>query len=229
MQQEEINIVNTIIDIIENHPSFTKEKIKNYIKRYKITIGTDKFEKLYKYAKERWMNNQGKIGNSSKANKGTETEKVIEKLNKGKSQREVAKELGITRSAVQYHLRKEKNISLNKTISDKDKLEKKYVLKINNTNNITQDDIKNLSKAGIISNTEEAEIQVLHPSHYNTRSYECWDVFKEIAEQNNMSPAESALFFNVFKYVWRYKSKDGVKDLEKAKNYIDELIKILGE
>lgn len=44
-----------------------------------------------------------------------------------------------------------------------------------------------------------------------------------------MSPAESALFFNVFKYVWRYKSKDGVKDLEKAKNYIDELIKILGE
>lgn len=229
MKQEEISIVNTIIDIIENHPSFGKEKIKNYLKRYKIIIGTDEFEKLYKYAKERWMNNQGEIGNSTKASKGTETEKVIEKLNEGKSQREVAKELGITRSAVQYHLRKEKNISLNKTISDKDKLEKKYVLKINNTNNITQDDIKNLSKAGIISNTEETEIKVYHPDHYNTKTYECWDVFKEIAEQNNMGPAESALFFNVFKYVWRYKSKDGVKDLEKAKNYIDELIKLLGE
>ena len=76
---------------------------------------------------------------------------------------------------------------------------------------------------------ENKEIQVLHPSHYNTRSYECWGVFKEIAEQNNMGPAESALFFNVFKYIWRYKSKDGVKDLEKAKNCIDELIKILGE
>ena len=182
MKQEEISVVNTIIDIIENHPSFGKENIKNYLKRYKIVIRTDEFEKLYKYAKERWMNNQGKIGSSSKANKGTETEKVIEKLNEGKSQREIAKELGVTRAAVQYHIRKNKK-----------------------------------------------EIQVLHPSHYNTRSYECWDVFKEIAEQNNMSPAESALFFNVFKYVWRYKSKDGVKDLEKAKNYIDELIKILGE
>ena len=187
MEQKEISVVNTIIDIIENHPSFGKENIKNYLKRYKIIIGTDEFEKLYKYAKERWMNNQGKIGNTSKANKGTETEKVIEKLNEGKSQREVAKELGITRAAVQYHLRKEKTMKENK------------------------------------------EIQVIHPNHYNTKSYECWNVFREIAEQNNMSPAESALFFNVFKYIWRYKSKDGVKDLEKAKNCIDELIKILGE
>ena len=187
MQQEEINIVNTIIDVIENNPSFTKEKIKNHLKRYKIVLGTNEFEKLYKCAKERWMNNQGKIGNTSRANKGIEKEKVIEKMNEGKSQREAAKELGITRSAVQYYLRKEKTMAENK------------------------------------------EIQVNHPSHYNTQSYECWDVFKEIAEQNNMSPAESALFFNVFKYVWRYKSKDGVKDIEKAKNYIDELIKILGE
>ena len=116
MQQEEINIVNTIIDVIENNPSFTKEKIKNHLKRYKTVLGTNEFEKLYKYAKERWMNNQGKIGGSNRANKGTETSTVIEKLNEGKSQREVAKELGITRSAVQYHLRKEKNMEENKEI-----------------------------------------------------------------------------------------------------------------
>ena len=109
------------------------------------------------------MNGQGKIseGTEKYTNKGHTTEEVIEKAAEGKSQREIAKELGVTRAAVQYHIRKNKK-----------------------------------------------EIQVLHPSHYNTRSYECWDVFK---------------------YVWRYKSKDGVKDLEKAKNYIDELIKILGE
>ena len=46
MKQEEINVVNTIIDIIENHPSFGKENIKNYLKRYKIIIGTDEVEKL---------------------------------------------------------------------------------------------------------------------------------------------------------------------------------------
>ena len=44
MKQEEISVVNTIIDIIENHPSFGKENIKNYLKRYKIIIGTDEFE-----------------------------------------------------------------------------------------------------------------------------------------------------------------------------------------
>ena len=115
------------------------------------------------------------------------TKEVIEKLNEGKSQREVAKELGITRSAVQYHLRKEKNMEENK------------------------------------------EIQVNHPSHYRTKSYECWDVFKEIANETEMGPAESAMYFNIFKYIWRYKRKDGIKDLEKAKNYIDELIKLLGE
>lgn len=225
--------VNEIIDIIENHPSFNKQKIiEKFQKNADRKFTTPELQDIYKKAKERYMNGQGKIteGTGKYANKRHKTEEVIKKATEGKSQREIAKELGVTRAAVQYHIRKlKKDISLNKTISNKDKLEKNYVLKIDNMNNITQDDIKNLSKAGIISNTEETEIKVYHPDHYNTKTYECWDVFKEIAEQNNMGPAESALFFNVFKYVWRYKSKDGVKDLEKAKNYIDELIKILGE
>ena len=177
--------INEIIDIIENHPGLNKAEIlqkfqKNADKKFTIP----EIQDIYKKAKERYMNGQGKIseGTEKYSNKGHTTEEVIKKAAEGKSQREIAKELGVTRADVQYHIRKNKK-----------------------------------------------EIQVLHPSHYNTKSYECWDVFKEIAEQNNMRPAESALFFNVFKYVWRYKSKDGVKDLEKAKNCIDELIKILGE
>ena len=177
--------INEIIDIIENYPELNKQKIiEKFQKNTDRKFTTPELQSIYKKAKERYMNGQGKIseGTEKYTNKGHTTEEVIEKAAEGKSQREIAKELGVTRSAVQYHIRKNKK-----------------------------------------------EIQVLHPSHYNTRSYECWDVFKEIAEQNNMSPAESALFFNVFKYVWRYHSKDGIKDLEKAKNYIDELIKILGE
>ena len=182
--------INEIIDIIENNPELNKQKIiEKFCKNTDRKFTTPELQDIYKKAKERYMNGQGKIieGTEKYANKGHTTEEVIKKAAEGKSQRKVAKELGITRAAVQYHLRKEKTMKDNK------------------------------------------EIQVFHPSHYKTKSYECWDVFKEIAEQNNMSPAESALFFNVFKYIWRYKSKDEVKDLEKAKNYIDELIKILGE
>ena len=182
--------INEIIDIIENNPELNKQKIiEKFYKNTDRKFTTPELQSIYKKAKERYMNGQGKIieGTEKYANKGHTTEEVIEKAAEGKSQREIAKELGVTRAAVQYHLRKEKTMKDNK------------------------------------------EIQVLHPSHYNTKSYECWNVFREIAEQNNMSPAESALFFNVFKYVWRYKSKDGVKDLEKAKNCIDELIKILDE
>ena len=177
--------INEIIDIIENNPELNKQKIiEKFYKNTDRKFTTPELQSIYKKAKERYMNGQGKIseGTEKYANKGYTTEEVIEKAAEGKSQREIAKELGVTRAAVQYHLRKEKNINLNKTISNKDKLEKNYVLKIDNTNNITQDDIKNLSKAGIISNVEETEIKVYHPDHYNTTNYECWDVFKEIAE-----------------------------------------------
>ena len=177
--------INEIIDIIENNPELNKQKIiEKFYKNTDRKFNTPELQSIYKKAKERYMNGQGKIteGTEKYTNKGHTTEEVIEKAAEGKSQREIAKELGVTRAAVQYHIRKNKK-----------------------------------------------EIQVLHPSHYNTKSFECWDVFREIAEQNNMSPVESALFYNIFKYIWRYKSKDGVKDLEKAKNYIDELIKILGE
>ena len=103
------------------------------------------------------------------------------------------------------------------------------MLKIDNMNNVTQDDIKNLSEAGIVSDVGETEIKVYHPGHYNTTNYECWDVFKEIAKEYEMDPAEAAMFFNIFKYIWRYKRKDGVKDLEKARNYIGELIKEISQ
>ena len=173
--------INEIIDIIENHPELDKQKIiEKFQKNTDKWFTTPELQSIYKKAKERYMNGQGKIseGTEKYANKGHTTEEVIEKAAEGKSQREIAKALGVTRAAVQYHIRKNKK-----------------------------------------------EIQVIRPSQYNTKSYECWDGFREIAEHNDMSPAESALFFNVFKYVWRYKSKDGVKDLEKAKNYISTLKK----
>lgn len=57
--------------------------------------------------------------------------------------------------------------------------------------------------------------------HYKTKSIQPWDAMKAW-----MSPGEFCGFLqgNVIKYIARYKDKDGVADLEKARHYLDKLI-----
>lgn len=55
------------------------------------------------------------------------------------------------------------------------------------------------------------------PERYNKRGkLECWDVILD-QEMNFLEG-------NILKYVWRYKEKNGVEDLKKAKVYLDKLI-----
>lgn len=62
-----------------------------------------------------------------------------------------------------------------------------------------------------------------HPSHYNIDSMtcvcgkqiECLDVVKHLSFMDG----------NIIKYVWRWRDKNGLEDLLKAKFYLDELIK----
>lgn len=55
------------------------------------------------------------------------------------------------------------------------------------------------------------------PKRYNkVGKLECWDVI--IDQQMNF------LEGSVLKYLWRYKEKHGIQDLEKAKVYIDKII-----
>jgi hypothetical protein len=59
--------------------------------------------------------------------------------------------------------------------------------------------------------------EIKKPSRYNKRGkLECWDV---IIDQK-MDFLEGS----VLKYLWRYKEKNGIHDLEKAKVYIDKII-----
>ena len=51
--------------------------------------------------------------------------------------------------------------------------------------------------------------KVKHPSHYN-KGIEMWDFFEG----------------NVIKYITRWKDKNGVEDLHKAKQYLDKLIEL---
>lgn len=60
--------------------------------------------------------------------------------------------------------------------------------------------------------------QVEHPNHYNRGAIETWDYTTD----QGMGFLEG----NVVKYVSRWRHKDGVSDLEKARAYLDKLIQV---
>lgn len=62
-----------------------------------------------------------------------------------------------------------------------------------------------------------------HPSHYAQGGISVWDVIKAYTDGLNGVDAFNA--GNAIKYILRWHHKNGVEDLEKAKVYIDELIK----
>ena len=62
------------------------------------------------------------------------------------------------------------------------------------------------------------------PNHYTFGKFECIDVIEELSKQNNLQGIEGFLYGNIIKYLWRYKHKNGIEDLQKARWYLDRLI-----
>lgn len=60
--------------------------------------------------------------------------------------------------------------------------------------------------------------QVEHPTHYNQGKVEMWDY----ANDHNLDFFEG----NIVKYVTRWRHKNGIQDLKKAKQYLDKLIEL---
>ena len=58
------------------------------------------------------------------------------------------------------------------------------------------------------------------PPHYNQAGIECIDAIKAATGDG----CEYYLQGNIMKYVWRYRYKNGVEDLKKARWYLDKLI-----
>lgn len=58
---------------------------------------------------------------------------------------------------------------------------------------------------------------ISNPKHYTSGKIECWDYI--------VSQGLGYLEGNIIKYVTRYKQKNGLEDLKKAKAYIERLIK----
>lgn len=63
---------------------------------------------------------------------------------------------------------------------------------------------------------------VNHPSHYNQGGIECIDAME--AAVSGLTGAEALLTGQVIKYLWRWKHKNGIEDLQKAKWYLERLI-----
>ncbi len=66
---------------------------------------------------------------------------------------------------------------------------------------------------------------VNNPEHYTSGNIECLDAIKAALGENY----EYYVQGNLIKYIWRYKHKNGLEDLKKAKFYIDDLIAHLDE
>lgn len=66
---------------------------------------------------------------------------------------------------------------------------------------------------------------VNHPSHYTHGKFECIDVLEDITK--DLTGIEAICTANAVKYLWRWKHKNGLEDLKKARWYLDRLIQNL--
>lgn len=62
----------------------------------------------------------------------------------------------------------------------------------------------------------------INPTHYTYGKYECIDVIQDITK--DLKGEEAFCIGNAIKYIWRFKHKNGVEDLTKAKWYLDRII-----
>ena len=67
--------------------------------------------------------------------------------------------------------------------------------------------------------------KVNHPPHYTNGKVECIDALE--AATMGLHGIEAVCTANAIKYLWRWKHKNGLEDLSKAKWYINKLAKHL--
>jgi hypothetical protein len=68
----------------------------------------------------------------------------------------------------------------------------------------------------------QSHSDVDHPPHYTAGKIECIEAIE--AATTGLEGLEAVCTANVIKYVWRWKRKNGVQDLAKARWYLDYLI-----
>ena len=77
-----------------------------------------------------------------------------------------------------------------------------------------------------VNNEENKDDMVNHPSHYKTKSgLETIDVIEAFTD--DLNGIEAVDTGNILKYICRWKRKNGIQDLEKARWYLNHLISYL--
>lgn len=66
----------------------------------------------------------------------------------------------------------------------------------------------------------------VNPAHYKTGKYECIDV---MIETLGIDFVKGFCIGNAFKYLYRFKHKNGVEDVKKARWYIDKFVELEGD
>lgn len=66
-----------------------------------------------------------------------------------------------------------------------------------------------------------------HPAHYTAGKVECIDAIEAATE--GLTGIAAVCTANVIKYVWRWRRKNGVEDLRKARWYLEKLIEVESE
>lgn len=81
-----------------------------------------------------------------------------------------------------------------------------------------------MEKPGFPIHAENTEFDVVSkPKHYNSYDMEVIDAIKGVSTREEF---EGACKANIIKYVTRFKFKDGLKDLKKARAYLNMLIEL---
>ena len=71
----------------------------------------------------------------------------------------------------------------------------------------------------LFDNSSKADM-VNSPPHYNQAGIECIDAIRAATGDGYQYYLQG----NIIKYLWRYRYKNGIEDLNKAKWYLDKLI-----
>ena len=81
----------------------------------------------------------------------------------------------------------------------------------------------NFTKATVtLKELQEIKNNVDHPKHYTNGKHECIDIIEDVTKE--LKGLEAVCTANVIKYMWRWKLKNGVEDLKKARWYLNKLI-----